>query len=101
MITNAIRLGRSCEYNAVILVGRQNDKIESKMLWFDTSGEYFGVCTDDPADIPEDYREEALFQGFVDSITLNGHYALLEAEEIVFYRKGPKNCVILTVNHTE
>ena len=96
-----VRLGTCCnEYNAVVMVGRQNGRIESRMLWFDRPGRYFAKVVHDGKPVPEGYTEAARFEGFVDTITVNGHGALFEGKEILFYRKDEDGCIV-TVKHEE
>ena len=96
-----VLLGRSCaEYNAVIMVGMKNDQIVPQMLWFDVPEEYYAAVIHDGKPVPEGYKEVARFEGFVDTISVNGHGALFEGEEIVFYRKGEDGCIV-TVKHEE
>lgn len=97
----SVLLGRSCEeYNALIMVGMKNDQIIPQMLWFDVPGEYHAAVIHDGKPVPEGYQEVARFEGFVDTVSVDGHGALFEGEEIAFYRKGEDGCIV-TVKHEE
>ena len=94
-----VRVGASCaEYNGVILVGIKAGQIVPQMMWFDVPGEYYAAVIHDGSPVPEGYREAARYVGFVDVITVNGHYAQFVGKEIVFYRKGKDGCIV-TVKH--
>ena len=96
------RLGASCdEYNGVILVGEKDGTIVPQMMWFDTDGEYFAVEIHDPALVPEGFTEVARYQRFVDVITVDGHAAYFEADEIIFYRRGETDCLVLVIGEKE
>lgn len=94
-----IRIGTSCEeYNGVILVGLKTEQIVPQMMWFDVPGDYYATVIHDGSPVQEGYKEVARYEGFVDVITVNGHYAQFIGEEIVFYRKGEDGCIV-TVKH--
>ena len=94
-----VRMGTSCEeYNGVILVGMKSGQIVPKMMWFDIPGEYYAAVIHDGSPVPDGYREVARYEGFVDVITVHGHYAQFVGKEIVFYRKGEDGCIV-TVKH--
>ncbi len=94
-----IRIGTSCpEYNGVILVGMRAGQIVPQMMWFDNPGEYYAAVIHDGSPVPEGYKAVARYEGFVDSITVDGHYAEFIGKEIVFYRKGEDGCMV-TVKH--
>ena len=59
---------------------------------------YYAAVIHDGSPVPEGYREAARYVGFVDVITVNGHYAQFVGKEIVFYRKGKDGCIV-TVKH--
>lgn len=94
-----IVMGTSCaEYNGVILVGMKAGQIVPQMMWFDVPGKYYATVIHDGSPVPEGYREVARYEGFVDVITVNGHYSEFIGKEIVFYRKGEDGCIV-TVKH--
>ncbi len=96
---DCVRMGTSCaEYNGVILVGMKSGQIVPKMMWFDIPGEYYAAVIHDGSSVPEGYKEVARYEGFVDVITVHGHYAQFIGKEIIFYRKGEDGCIV-TVKH--
>ena len=99
MIIENVRFGRSCPgyYNANILVGLKNDKVIPQMLWFDEPGEYKATYITNPEELPKGFEEVARFQKFLDVYSANGHVAMFEADEIVVYRRGHKECCILEI----
>lgn len=89
----------STEYDTIVLVGSQDNKIVADTLNFSGSGNFTALLIGDKEKIDSDYKLAAKFNSWLKIYDDDGPVLEIWASEIKIYKDDAVGCIIQLINY--